>query len=569
MPVLSSNPSSVVSAGAWLTTTNVYTSDNTYATNTGATQNTEYAMEVGGFNFSAIPADATINSVTVTIEIKTGTNNRAQVKGELFDGTTALTPILALTNLTATDTNYTFTPTATLAQLKSANLKVRITNKRIVSQASTTSLDYVKIDVNYTVNPKTSTLTDTFDTQIAPATWSTWGSTVWEAGRVKAQPAALSGYGGAYTVADYDLTESSVYVRMYPPQEATGRETMLQLYKDDNNQICIIVAAGGGILFRIREGGVNNDQYFSPYDPAGHAWVRVRMSGTTVYADTSPDATVWTNQKSGTTVLDMTACRVYLLSGQWQTESAIVPAYFDNVNTAVAAPLIGTLVDSFDTTIDPSLWRPSKTDVVWDTGQVRLTSGLGSYVDLTALAAYDLRESAIFVKLTAPSAGYTSSEFNLRISGPSNTNSAMIFTYYSEGSRYAKARSREGGVNNDSPSATGPLPTTYWFRIGLSGSTLSFDWSITGTSWTSIWTRTVTPANLSVVAAVIECGNWQTEAGTFTTYVDNVNVLGVTGRPKVWTGSEYVQKPGKYWNGSAWVEKPWKEWDGSTWKTVK
>jgi hypothetical protein len=71
------------------------------------------------------------------------------------------------------------------------------------------------------------------------------------------------------------------------------------------------------------------------------------------------------------------------------------------------------------------------------------------------------------------------------------------------------------------------------------------------------------------VAAVIECGNWQTEAGTFTTYVDNVNVLGLTGRPKVWTGSEYVQKPGKHWNGSAWVEKPWKEWDGSSWKTVK
>ena len=157
MATLSSNPSSVVSAGTWLTTTNVYTSDNTYATNTGATQNTEYPMDVGGFDFAAIPAGSTINSVTVTIEAKAGNASRAQIKGELYDSTTLLTGTLALTNLTTADVNYTFTPTATLAQLQSANLKVRVTNKRIVSQATTTSVDYVKIDVDYT--PPEPTLT--------------------------------------------------------------------------------------------------------------------------------------------------------------------------------------------------------------------------------------------------------------------------------------------------------------------------------------------------------------------------------------------------------------------------
>lgn len=153
MTVLSSNPSSVVSAGTWTSGANVYSSNDVYATNIGTTQNTEYPLDVGGFAFSAIPAGSTINSVTVTIEAKTGTAARAQIKGELYDGTTLLSGALALTNLTAADANYTFTPTATLAQVKSANLLVRVTNKRIVSQASTTSVDYVKIDVDYSPPP--------------------------------------------------------------------------------------------------------------------------------------------------------------------------------------------------------------------------------------------------------------------------------------------------------------------------------------------------------------------------------------------------------------------------------
>jgi hypothetical protein len=40
------------------------------------------------------------------------------------------------------------------------------------------------------------------------------------------------------------------------------------------------------------------------------------------------------------------------------------------------------------------------------------------------------------------------------------------------------------------------------------------------------------------------------------------------GRPKTWTGSAWVQKPGKIWTGSAWVEKPVKRWNGSAWITL-
>jgi hypothetical protein len=149
--VLSSNPSTLVAAGTWTSGASAYLSDNVYATNVGTTQNTEYPLEVGGFAFSGIPAGSTINSVTVTVEAKTGTAARAQIRAELLDGATLLSGALALTSLTAADANYTFTSTATLAQLQSANLKVRVINKRIASQATTTSVDWVKIDVDYTV----------------------------------------------------------------------------------------------------------------------------------------------------------------------------------------------------------------------------------------------------------------------------------------------------------------------------------------------------------------------------------------------------------------------------------
>jgi len=43
---------------------------------------------------------------------------------------------------------------------------------------------------------------------------------------------------------------------------------------------------------------------------------------------------------------------------------------------------------------------------------------------------------------------------------------------------------------------------------------------------------------------------------------------GITGYPKVWTGSTWALKPAKVWTGTSWATKPVKVWTGSTWKTV-
>lgn len=332
MPTYTSAGSSIVAnTGSWATTTNVYVSDNTYATNTGATQNTEYAMEIGGFNLSAIPSGSVIASVTVTIEAKTGTANRAQIKGELLDGATLL-GTLALTNLTAADVNYTFTGTATEAQLKSANLKVRVTNKRTVTQASTTSLDYVKIDV--VVPSKAETLTDTFDTLDTATKWNTFGTPSATAGQL-VLPSTGTAYSGVSSKNAFDLTESSVYVKAIPPPTpSVSRETSFAMYDTGNvnGMGMYVLTTTPDLMMRLRQASTNNETSISPYNPVAHAWFRMRIVGSTGYWDTSPDGITWTNRRTAAlTPANFRALTVELSVGQWSDLGAST-GYMDNLN---------------------------------------------------------------------------------------------------------------------------------------------------------------------------------------------------------------------------------------------
>jgi hypothetical protein len=48
--------------------------------------------------------------------------------------------------------------------------------------------------------------------------------------------------------------------------------------------------------------------------------------------------------------------------------------------------------------------------------------------------------------------------------------------------------------------------------------------------------------------------------------LNTVSIIG--GKPKVWTGTEWVEKPVKVWMDGVWVEKPMKVWTGSEWELV-
>lgn len=579
MAIVSSSASSVVANAAavpWTNPANVYASDNVYATHIGTTQNTEYAFDVGGFNFAGISGFT--GAVTVTVEAKTGTAARAQIKVELMDGTTVLAT-RALANLTAADVNYTLAATITLAQLQSVNLKVRVTNKRIVSQASTTSVDWVKIDATV-AGPKVETLTDTFDTQLDSAKWPNQSNApVWEAGRIKLGATATN-YCGFSTGYIYDATNSSVFCKITPPPAGYSREIALGLEASAaNNDGASIVIYGGrdaepirSIIARRREGNTNYNTAFLPYDPTQHAYVRIRMVGTTQFKyDASPDGINWTEFSSETTALDMTSCKVICQSGQWQTETDS-PQYgfIDYVNTVgPAIAKMTTLTDDFATQLDRTRWDVQGT-AVWEAGQVKLTMPVQAYSRLWCMEAFDLRESSFLCKITRPATGFDSSEISFRLSSANNVHNVQVYSYVVGGQWYIGTRIRENSSNNDYVNSIS-FPEVCWWRVRLVGATLYYEYSTDGTAWTPIDSKPCTPNNFAVLRPVFEFGHWQAH-GPLTGFLDNVNVSAeaatATGRPKVRIASNWVQKPAKVRIGGAWVEKPVKVRVGGVWKTV-
>jgi hypothetical protein len=140
----------------WANTANalggdVDTNPATYATWTNAASGGAGSIEIGGFAFATdIPTDATLTNISVLIRhLESNTSRIASVTFQPYDGATPIGAAQAATKATAArDDVGIFTPT--LAQLRSANLKVRVNITRAaVTQSAIFSIDHVQIDVDW------------------------------------------------------------------------------------------------------------------------------------------------------------------------------------------------------------------------------------------------------------------------------------------------------------------------------------------------------------------------------------------------------------------------------------
>jgi len=165
MPTLNARASVVAGTTntTWGTTANAVdgafgANNATYSVWTNTTANAVGTIELGfGSQFASIPAGSVINSITVTLRhLESNTTRLANVQFQPWDGTTAIGSLFTATRATsARSDTTTFNPT--LAQLKSATFKVRVTATRFNgTQAGTFSIDYVDVVVNYTVPPVAS-----------------------------------------------------------------------------------------------------------------------------------------------------------------------------------------------------------------------------------------------------------------------------------------------------------------------------------------------------------------------------------------------------------------------------
>ena len=139
----------------WATATNAVdgaagTNPATYATYTNATASAVGYIEVSGYGFSSLATTVTLNSVTVNLRhFENNTARFTSVRFQPYDGATAIGTLQTATLATAAR-NDSFTFPVTLAQLRSATFKIRVTITGAAStQSRVESIDYIDVTADY------------------------------------------------------------------------------------------------------------------------------------------------------------------------------------------------------------------------------------------------------------------------------------------------------------------------------------------------------------------------------------------------------------------------------------
>lgn len=146
----------VTSGTTWTTVTNAVdgtppANPATYAVWTSTTSGAVAYIEVTGYDFSAIPDTATLNSVTFRLRhFESNTSRFTGVSVQPYLATVAQgTPLAATLATAARDDSKVVA--LTLAQLKGGTLKVRATATRAaVTQSATFNVDHIDVIADYT-----------------------------------------------------------------------------------------------------------------------------------------------------------------------------------------------------------------------------------------------------------------------------------------------------------------------------------------------------------------------------------------------------------------------------------
>src|SRR5574341_734563 len=172
-------------------------------------------------------------------------------------------------------------------------------------------VDFAEFD-NFNITPSTAVfadLTDNFNDNIVdPVKWpdnynSGSGGLPTETGG-RARVPCDTGFAAYASEPIYRLESSHAFVQSFPPSGTGMVEAYSQLLVVSNvagTQIVFqIDAATSLVLMTVHVGFVDEGGRTIPYDPAQHAWIRIREDAGTLYWDTAPDGRTWTNQHTDT-----------------------------------------------------------------------------------------------------------------------------------------------------------------------------------------------------------------------------------------------------------------------------
>lgn len=189
-------------------------------------------------------------------------------------------------------------------------------------------------------NPKLSTLQDPFTAStIDTVLWNSVSGTVTldtvndlVTLSVPTTSGATNSFGSTKL---FDATSSAIYAQVgVAPTGNGGTKTIFKLTVDANNSVAIRVESGV-FKFTLQSGGTTTTTTLPTYDPHQHRWWRLRETGGSWAADTSPDGLNWMTQTTSTYTwsASATAMTFAFQTGASVTEAAGNVATIENINT--------------------------------------------------------------------------------------------------------------------------------------------------------------------------------------------------------------------------------------------
>ena len=195
--------------------------------------------------------------------------------------------------------------TAAPAWVSATDLEIQLITHRDSGTA-----DYAEFD-DFNVIPSTRLLADLTDTFDAPAVdtvkWpdnynSAPGGALPDQADGQARVPCDTGFAAFASAPVYRLKESSAFARVTPPPGPGHSESYAQLLVVSDTAgtqaVFEVDAATSLLLMATQVDFASADAAAIPYDPAAHAWLRIRESASILSWDTSPDGRTWTNQYS-------------------------------------------------------------------------------------------------------------------------------------------------------------------------------------------------------------------------------------------------------------------------------
>ena len=399
-----------------------------------------------------------------------------------------------------------------------------------------TIIDDFNLPTGIPGRPKAHTLVDPFD--IADAQWI-WGDVENQViGGQLHMVSSEENYSPLYSTNTYDLTESHFGIELIQ-NNPKGNGTYLNdisVGPDLDNCVYIRFAENTGwVQFAEKVEGVVNTGGSIQLDPARHKWFRIRESGGTVYWDTSIDGSYWTNRRSKTTTLDLTASKIRIYCAPYGEEE-IATVIWDNVNNFTETgigPDVPFKADLFqDTFDDDSSWYGSE-GVVFQNGAIYVDV-VEEYQYATCNDFWDMRDSYMFWEMvqnalqgTSGWDGSGTTGTNLIVTvGDSEDDNSVRFIIYGGDNGVVQCEERHDGVRTFDSFTYNKLQDRY-FRIRVTGDTTYWETSPNSLTWT---VRRTSDTGFDYYSCKFgfSIGYWDTE-GEFgpngTVILDNFNVV--------------------------------------------